>query len=483
MTDQAVLNVNASRVFELGFSQSDHEIQIDSLPITGRFPSWLHGTLLRNGPGTLRVGDQRYRHWFDGLAMLHRFEFRDGRVGYANKFLESNAYREARETGRIAYSEFATDPCRSFFSRVMSVFSPRVTDSAKVSLAQVADRFMALAETPIQIEFDPETLESVGVFSYEDNLQGQMTTVHPHFDHEQDLMYNVVTRFHRISHYRLYGLHHGGQPRLIGQLPTKQPSYIHSFGMSQNYAIVCAFPLVVNPIDLLLWLRPFIENFRWKPQMGTPFYVMNRHTGELVGRFESDPFFAFHHVNAFEQGNELVVDICAYPDAEVVDAFYLHRLEEPQSEIPFGNLRRYRVPLDGKKVVYETISDACIELPRFDYERYNMDASYRYVYGSGIHPEHRQGFYNQITKIDIATGESSAWYQPGCYPGEPVFVGAPERRAEDDGVLLSVVLDAGKGNSFLLVLDAGTLDELARAEIPHPVLFGYHGDFFPDQNH
>jgi beta,beta-carotene 9',10'-dioxygenase len=470
-----------SNVFELGFSQSDAEIQVKSLPVTGRFPDWLQGTLLRNGPGTLRVGEQRYRHWFDGLAMLHRFAFINGQVSYANKFLESNAYREARETGRIAYSEFATDPCRSFFSRVMTVFSPKITDSAKVNLTQVAGQFMALAETPIQIEFDPETLESVGVFSYEDNLQGQMTTVHPHFDYEQDIMYNVVTRFHRISHYRLYGLHHGGGPRLIGQVPVKKPSYMHSFGMSQNYAILCAFPMVVNPLDLLLWLRPFIENFSWKPRMGAPFIIINRHTGELVGQFESDPFFAFHHINAFEQGDELVVDICAYPDAEVLDSFYMHRLEDPQNEIPFGNLRRYRIPLRGKRATYETISDACLELPRFDYERLNMNAGYRYVYGVGIHPAHRQGFYNQITKIDIATGNSYAWYQDGCYPGEPVFVGAPDRRDEDEGVLLSVVLDSDRGTSFLLVLDARSLDEVARAEIPHPVLFGYHGDYFPGE--
>ncbi len=465
-------------LFELGFSQSKGEIQIDSLPVKGKFPGWLQGTLLRNGPGTFRVGEQRYRHWFDGLAMLHRFAFANGRVSYANRFLENNSYREARESGRIAYSEFATDPCRSFFSRVMSVFSPRITDSAKVNLTQVADRFIALAETPIQVEFDPQTLQSVGVFSYEEDLRGQMTTVHPHFDYERDMMYNVVTRFHRISHYRLYGVHHGGQPRLIGQLPTKKPSYMHSFGMSQNYAIVCAFPMVVNPLDLLLWLRPFIENFRWKPALGAPFYVLNRHTGELVGRFDSDPFFAFHHINAFEQGDELVVDICAYRDAEVLDAFYLHRLEDPQNEVPFGNLRRYRLPLKGGRATFETISDVCLELPRFDYERHNMDAGYRYVYGIGIHPAHRQGFYNQITKIDVATGDSRAWYEDNCFPGEPVFVGAPNRRNEDDGVLLSIVLDAGRGTSFALALDAHTLDELARAEIPQPVLFGYHGDFF-----
>jgi beta,beta-carotene 9',10'-dioxygenase len=49
---------------------------------------------------------------------------------------------------------------------------------------------------------------------------------------------------------------------------------------------------------------------------------------------------------------------------------------------------------------------------------------------------------------------------------------------EDDGVLLSVVLDIGARSSFLLVLDAATLGELARASAPHHIPFGFHGNYF-----
>ena len=170
-----------NNVFTLGFGQNK-ELNLESLPVEGALPDWLTGTLLRNGPGTFHVGEQQYRHWFDGLAMLHKFSFGNGRISYANKFLESKSYQAAQENGRISYSEFATDPCRSLFDRVASVFQPQVTDSAKVNITKMADRFVALAETPIQVEFDPETLKTVGVFNYEDRIVGQMTTVHPHFD-------------------------------------------------------------------------------------------------------------------------------------------------------------------------------------------------------------------------------------------------------------------------------------------------------------
>ncbi len=469
-----------STVFDLGFGVTERELALEALPVRGRLPDWLRGTLVRNGPGAFRVGAQQYRHWFDGLAMLHKFSFGDGRVSYANKFLETRSYAAAQANGRISYSEFATDPCRSLFGRVMAVFSPRITDSAKVNVARIADRYLALAETPIQVEFDLETLKTVGVFSYEAGPVGQMTTVHPHVDFADDTVYNLVTRYQARSHYRFYAVAGGGRPRRVAQMPVAEPAYLHSFGLSRNYFILAEFPLVVNPLHLLLWLRPYIENFKWKPERGAPFHLLDRRTGAPAGRFEADPYFAFHHINAFERGDELIVDLCAYPDAGIVQSYYLNRLSDARGELPWGRLRRYRLPLKGRRgrAVFETVADVCLELPRFDYERFNMDGRYRYVYAVSVRPDQRQGFYNQLVKVDIETGRALTWHENDCYPGEAVFVGAPGRTAEDDGVILSVVLDAARGTSFLLVLDAQSFAERARAEIPHAVLFGYHGEYF-----
>ncbi len=149
-----------------GFGESP-EVALDDVPVRGELPDWLTGSLIRNGPGTFQVGERRYRHWFDGLAMLHRFTINEGRVSYANRFLETESYRIARDEGRIAFPEFATDPCRSMFARAMAVFDPQATDSAKVNIARVAEHYLALAETPIQVEFDPETLRTVGVTGWD----------------------------------------------------------------------------------------------------------------------------------------------------------------------------------------------------------------------------------------------------------------------------------------------------------------------------
>lgn len=40
--------------------------------VKGNIPKWLNGSLLRNGPGSLNVGDTQYHHLFDSAALLHK---------------------------------------------------------------------------------------------------------------------------------------------------------------------------------------------------------------------------------------------------------------------------------------------------------------------------------------------------------------------------------------------------------------------------
>jgi beta,beta-carotene 9',10'-dioxygenase len=121
---------------QLGFTTLENELVLDDLLLSGKIPSWLSGTLIRNGPARFEVGRQKFNHWFDGLAMLHKFSFADGKVLYANKFLNTRAYKKAKETGKISFSEFETDPCRSTFSRVSAMFSRQFTDDTNVKPSQ-----------------------------------------------------------------------------------------------------------------------------------------------------------------------------------------------------------------------------------------------------------------------------------------------------------------------------------------------------------
>jgi carotenoid cleavage dioxygenase-like enzyme len=133
----------------LGFTTLASETSVEELPVRGVVLTWLTGTLVRNGPAKFEVGDKKYKHWFDGLAMLHKFAFATGRVSYANRYLRSRAYEEAMAKGTISQRGFAADPCRSLFQRVASWFFPKFTDNACANIAKLADAVVALTETRV----------------------------------------------------------------------------------------------------------------------------------------------------------------------------------------------------------------------------------------------------------------------------------------------------------------------------------------------
>ncbi|PTR16084.1 carotenoid cleavage dioxygenase-like enzyme [Nitrosospira sp. Nsp2] len=462
--------------YRKGFADQTKEIIAPSLNVEGIIPDWLSGTLLRNGPARFGLEDKTLNHWFDGLAMLHRFHIANGRVSYANKFLDSPAFRAA-EDGKMQYAEFATDPCRSLFKRIAQVFTGSAPGAnANVSIGKIAGRFVAQTEGPVPIAFDEETLKTIGIVSYGDTLKGQLTTAHPHYDHGSQ--FNYLLNFGRQSTYNIYTLPDGSsERRLVGSYQTDRPSYMHSFGLSQKYVVLMEFPLVVNPLSMLLRGKPFIANYTWQPQRGTRFSLVDRDTGEVSHAHTDEAWFGFHHVNSADRDGKIDFDMIVYPDADVVQYFYLNSLlNRPNHEVyPQNELRRFTIDVSAGTVSSRRLADYSGELPRINYERCNGQ-TYQYVYAAGLTKGGESAIFDSVVKFDLA-GDVREWKQEDQYPGEPVFVARPDAQLEDEGILLSVVLDAPANNSYLLLLDARDLSEVARATVPQHVPFGFHGAY------
>lgn len=465
-------------MFTKGLQTQSREISIEALPVEGVIPSWLNGTLLRNGPAQFEVGEQSYRHWFDGLAMLHRFGFRDGTVSYSNKYLRSPEYEANNQAGKISFATFATDPCRNIFQRVMSVFrQDEPGHNGNVNLTKLGEEFIAMTETPLPVAFDPVTLETIGVVDFADEIGFVGSTAHPHFDPQRNAGVQHLIEYGRESIYS-FAYVPNEQPlrrNVISRIQVSRPSYVHSFGMTERFLILAEFPFVVNPLKILLSGKPFIENFEWKPQQGTRFLVIDKTSGDLVREVQADACFAFHHINAFEKGDDIVVDMSAYSDHHLVEELYLARLRGKHGgELSFPEFRRYRLPANGGRAEFELMSGFGVELPRINY-RYNGQP-YRFVYGGSL--KRRDNFLDALVKVDTHTRAGVQWYEDGMYPGEPVFVAAPNAIREDEGVVLSVVLDSSADQSFLLVLDAETFTEIGRTKLPQIVPFGFHGQYY-----
>lgn len=463
--------------YSYGFSTQENEISADELSVQGHMPEWLSGSLIRTAPSKFEVGKSKYRHWFDGLAMLHKFTIHEGKVDYSCKLLESESYLQAKKKNKIVYGEFGTDPCSDLFQKMVSVFQgPKGTDNGCVNVLSYGNKFTANTETTKPVSFNSNTLETEGGFNFEDELFGQITTVHPHYD-KQKTIFSYFTEFGYKGYYHVYAMAENSHTRkLIASLPVDEPAYMHSIGMTDKFIILTEVPLLVNQLKFRFANKPFIENYQWKPDKGTKIHLIEKRTGNIKS-FEIEPFFAFHHVNGFEQDEEVVFDIVGYENAEIIDNLYLDHLRSSQAVEWTGQLWRFRIKPTENSVSKEIISTVPFELPRINYDKVNGQP-YKYAYGTGTSIP--GNFFDNITKVDVSNGEVKKWHADHCYHGEAVFVEKPSAKFEDEGVLLSVVLDVQKKNSFLLVLDAKDLKEIARAQVPQHITFALHGQFVPD---
>jgi carotenoid cleavage dioxygenase-like enzyme len=357
--------------------------------------------LIRNGPAKFDLDKRSLEHWFDGLAILHKFSFKGGKVSYTNKFIKSNAFFKAKEKGKISFREFATDPCLPIFSRVSSVFSFDTADNTNVNITKIDNKFIAMTETPIPIEYDPKTLDTIGVLRYDDKLLGNLTTAHPHYDQNTNESFNYLLIFLVIASIMYIGIKAGKTHDLItSTIEVKAPSYRHSFGLTEHYIILVEFPLVVNSLDLLLSGRPFIENFRWRPEQGTKFTLINRRDWKVVGIYSCEPFFAFHHINAFEVDNKVVIDMITYKDISIINSFYLDVLrgDEPIN-IPISQYRRFTIGLDNGSVGYKIVHEG-LELPKINYQLNTKN--YNFLYAAGMSSD--TNFNDRLVKIDVKLG-------------------------------------------------------------------------------
>lgn len=480
----------------LGFENCTEVTEAVSLPFDGSMPSWLRGTLYRNGPGvfdvpTARDGTVHIDHWFDGLAVLHRFEILDGTITYRNRHIARGLERYIGERGRADYLSFANDPCLNVFEKVMTQFrggpndpdTGRAVQNADVTVGRLgADQFVCKTDGNVLQPFDPNSLEPAELTSYtgiNPDFEGQLSAAHSQYDLERREFFNYTLKLGRDSCYTVFCIPDDDPSGHVLAKFEAPPAYIHSFALTPRYVILMVWPALLNPLKVL-WHRNLVDAMRWDPEQGTVFHVIDRERRERRAIYRSEPFYAFHNVNAFEDGDDVCIDLCAYPDASVIDRLRLDRLRSRQPP-GLGQLRRYRlaglagaVPAENRAAHYHVLSDTPCELPRFNQTMHMRD--YRFVYG--LSSSERKGFWDRLAKIDLGDGSSLEWSEEGCYPGEPIFVAAPRANGEDDGVILSVVLDSASGGSFLLVLDAQSFAEIGRATDVPRVPIGFHGNFY-----
>jgi beta,beta-carotene 9',10'-dioxygenase len=453
---------------ELIFSDVLNDIGPAELQVEGTIPAWLRGAFIRNGPARYGFGAVQFRHWFDGMAFLQRFEFGEGRLNYTGRFIRSKSY-EAALAGRAEYQSFATPAARSLGSWLAGVTSSNITDNTNVNAVRYGDASVALTEIGAPRCFDPQTLATSDLLKFNDDLGTGPTTAHPVHTAAGWINFTLKPGLH--SEYFVWSLSGNGPRKVLARIPSKRPAYVHSMGASRRYAVLIEYPFRFDPLGMILGGKPYIENFHWGGDE-TLIHLVDLTGSEPRVTCAAEPFFSFHHVNAFDDGDVVVVDLVGYDDATIVSDLYLDRVRERAPIAPGLSLRRYRVPCNGQDATRETLSSTRMELPRVDVRSERP----RYVYAPRV--GEGEAFTDGVLQIDTTSGSQRIWERPDESPGEAIFVPNPTGNGETAGVALFAAFNAKQNRSALVVIDAETFEERARAWAPAMLPLGFHGQFW-----
>lgn len=459
----------------VGFRSLAHEVSNLELSVRGTIPTWLDGALLRNGPAKFEAGTKPVAHWFDGLAMLHKFAFRNGTVRYTNRFLKTDAYARA-EQGELS-GGFATQP-QSLWQRLRAILFQAPYDNTNIIAERIGDTYVALTETPRRVRFDPDTLETKGHVQYDGPGAGHLECAHLKHDPWTGGIVNFTVEFGYPSQYHVYEATTPTDRAHITAIDVRNPAYMHSFALTKHYVVLAEVPFLVDP---LTFLKPgkqaFIDAFRWTPSEGTRFLVIDRTTEQLTAEITTEAFFAFHHVNAHETDSTLVLDVETVPNAaDSIAALSLDALQAGDLDVPAGSIDRFRIHPDAGTIERTRVFTGGTALPTVSPAVRNRE--HRYIYAQGV-KQPVADWPRQLRKIDTEDGSAQS-FRAGGYVSEPIFVPHPEREQRDAGVILAVMLDDDAEQSWLLVLDGETLTERARAALPHLIPFDFHGRYFPE---
>lgn len=461
----------------IGFESATQLPVPTEIAVEGTVPAWLRGVFLHTGPALFDLPARSYTHWFDGLAMLASVELDGNRMTYRSRFLESDAYLAARERGAPVLGEFGTTPAQSRVKKLIETLRPtKLTDNANVNVADIGGRVIAMTETSRHLELDPDTLETIGELRYADDLEGEVSTAHPHIDADEQTLINVLVHYGRHSVINIYELTLGTTARrLVGSVPNERPSYMHSFATTEHFVVLAEIPLIVNPLKLRFTRRPYIERYEWRPELGTRIRVVRKQDGAVAATAVAPPCFMFHHVNAFEHDGLIELDMLTYSDPSVIDSLRLDTLRSASPRTLSARFVRLslRDDLHAQRIEPVPLTDVGTELVRI-HPRHERRA-YRYAYG--VVQNDPRGFFDGIVKVDVESGSVRQFSHPDWYVTEPLFVPSLDRRSEDDGVVLVLMLDARTETNRVAVLDAASMELIANAPLPQRIPFHFHGQF------
>jgi len=427
------------------------EVEAFDLPVQGVLPEGLDGRYVRNGANP-QSGHSV--HWFAGDGMLHGIRLRDGKAEwYRNRWVRTRALEGV---DRMASGTFDL-----------------TVGLANTHVVRHAGRILALEEGSFPNEVTPE-LDTVGPCDFDGRLRTPFTA-HPHTCPETGEMHFFGYELVSAPFVTYHVVDRAGELVYTQPIEVGGPTMVHDFAISRNYAIFLDLPLV---FDLELAMQGTMP-FAWRESYGARIGLLRRdRSGAAPVWFDVPLCYVFHVMNAWDDGADgRYVWLDAGRHATMWNG-------GPDKFDPCI-MWRWRFDLLTGEVKEEALDDVSHAFPRIDDRLTGFQNRYGWVVaprdgGARTDMEAPTG----IVKYDLHTGGRTFHdFGPTSLSGEPVFVPARPDAAEDEGYLVTYVLDTATASSSFVVLDAADMaaEPIATVALPQRVPLGFHGSWFADE--
>ncbi len=454
----------------------EHNYWIDE--IEGALPADLEGTFFRNGPGRQRIGGKPYGHWFDGDGMISCFTFKEGRAHFKNAYVRTPKYIDETEAQEVCYRGFGTQ----IPGGLRANFLKRTANPANTNTIFHGGHLLALNEGGQPWEVDPGTLETVGPFDYHGALsRTQVFSAHGKVHPSTGDYFNFGAGISGMglrgpkACLFLYRISPEGKMVKQSHLPLDAFPFCHDFVITERYAVFFINSIIFDGMgSFLLGRRTISDVVRFDENRAMRIAVIDLDTLETVRNFECPPGAIIHFGNAFEEGDEVVLDgmYASDFDANAV----LKDVFNPNGRFSGGTYNRYRLNLATGAISVDTLCGQESEFPTFNPAV--TGSKHKVCYTACSVDNGANSFFNAFQSVSYDGDSTLVTLPPGTYGSEPLFAPAKNPKSEDDGYLLEVVYDGYTHKSELQIYRADNVNDLActlrlRHHLPHQ----FHGHF------
>jgi all-trans-8'-apo-beta-carotenal 15,15'-oxygenase len=446
--------------------------------IAGEVPEFVRGIYYLTGPARFRFGNVAYRHWLDGDGMVSRLRFDANGIHFKNRYVQSAKLVSEQEAGRALFRTFGTSFQDSRLNRVNNGLESPVN----VSIYPLGDRLMAFGEQGLPWALDPETLETIGQFTFNGRLNdASPMAAHPKFDPETGEMFNFGI-FFSSQNPRLYFYCFGKEGlRYRKAVSLPYSCSVHDFSLSKRYAIFYLSPYLLDIKSFLQGGHTVMDSLHWEPERGSQLLILERNSGEVVASIGVGSRYCLHLINSFEQDNRLFVDLLEF-DSPIYSQY--QPVPDFFPDVAPGGPVRFVIDLQLRELVERTDLDyvQAPDFPAVDPRRAMQPYDEFWMLGISATGKYGRKFFDQLVHANWTENRVQDIYQ--CPPrrylgGEPVFVGDP---GSAKGIVICQEFDAQNRKSYFLFFDAQNIrgGPTARIALDRMVYLGFHATFKPD---